>query len=261
MPPRAGSLVISRIGQVIASTVSRQGGAVRIALADVASRTARLNCALMSIRCGASQDRTAAVPRRRGRAARPGSSLSLAGLDVVVLGSCSFPVKLDWEPVDFPVHFPNFVHALLPHLRGLRLECVFVAESGLTLDLTTTRLTAHCPLCSRRSRGVHSRYQRTLADLPWGGRTVVLHVQVRRFCCRNRRCPRAIFAERLPQLVMPRARRTLAQHALLLDLACALGGQPGARLARRHGLLTSRATSLRLIARACRRWVPRACLG
>ncbi|MDQ6672013.1 MAG: ISL3 family transposase [Chloroflexota bacterium] len=138
----------------------------------------------------------------------------------------------------------------LPHLRGLRLECVFVAESGLTLGLTTTRRTAHCPLCSRRSRGVHSRYQRTLADVPWGGRSVVLHVQVRRFFCRNRRCPRAIFAERLPQLVTPRARRTLAQHALLLDLACALGGQPGARLARRHGLQTSGATLLRLIARA-----------
>src|SRR5579859_1290745 len=49
MPPCRGSPVISRIGQVIASTVSRQGGAVRIAPADVASRTARLNCALMSI--------------------------------------------------------------------------------------------------------------------------------------------------------------------------------------------------------------------
>jgi transposase len=159
-------------------------------------------------------------------------------------------VTLDWEPVEFPVHFPTLLHTLLPHLRGLRLERVFVADTGLTLDLTTTRRTAHCPLCARRSRRVHSRYRRILADLPWAGRSVVLNVQVRRFFCRNRQCPRAIFAERLPHLVTPRARRTVAQQALLLDLACALGGQAGARLATRHGLPTSRATLLRLIARA-----------
>jgi len=79
---------------------------------------------------------------------------------------------------------------------------------------------------------------------------VVLDIQVRRFFCGNRRCRRVIFAERLPQLVAPHGRRTLAQHTLLLDLACALGGQAGARLARRQGLHTSRATLLRLIARA-----------
>jgi transposase len=159
-------------------------------------------------------------------------------------------VKLNREPVDFPVHFPNFLRALLPHLRGLHLESVFLADTDLTLVLTTTRRTAQCPLCSRRSTSVHSRYQRTLADLPWGGRSVILRVEVRRFFCRNRRCARAIFAERLPELAAPRARRTNAQHALLLDIACALGGRPGARLALRHGVATSRATLLRLVYRA-----------
>jgi len=50
---------------------------------------------------------------------------------------------------------------------GSAFESVFVADTGVTLVLTTTRRTAHCPLCARRSRRVHSRYQRTLADLPW----------------------------------------------------------------------------------------------
>jgi len=144
----------------------------------------------------------------------------------------------------------TFVATLLPHLRGLRLEQAFIADVGLTLVLATTRRTACCPLCSRRSRGIHSRYQRTLADLPWGGHSVTLRVEVRRFFCRNRRCARVIFAERLPELTAPHARRTNAQHALLLDVACALGGQPGARLAVRHGVDTSRATLLRLVHRA-----------
>jgi len=148
------------------------------------------------------------------------------------------------------VHFPTLLHRLLPHVRGLRLERVLVIDASLTLMLTTMRRTAVCPLCARRSHRVHSHYQRTMADLPWAGRSVMLHVQVRRFFCGNRRCPRAIFAERLPRLVAPRGRRTLAQNRLLLDFACALGGQAGARLARRHGLPTSRATLLRLIAHA-----------
>jgi transposase len=143
-----------------------------------------------------------------------------------------------------------FVATVLPHLRGLRLDQAFMVDAGLNLVLATTRRTASCPLCSRRSHRVHSRYQRMLADLPWGGHSVTLRVEVRRFFCSNRRCARAIFAERLPDLAAPHARRTNAQHALLLDVACALGGQPGARLAVRHGVATSRATLLRLVHRA-----------
>jgi transposase len=148
------------------------------------------------------------------------------------------------------VSVTTLISTLLSHLRGLRLERVFIAETGLTLSLSTTRRTAPCPGCSRRSRRVHSRYVRTIADLPWAGRSITLRVQVRRFFCRNRRCPRAIFAERLPLLAEPRSRRTRALQALLLDIACALGGQAGARLAARQGVATSRATLLRLVHQA-----------
>jgi transposase len=148
------------------------------------------------------------------------------------------------------VSVTTLVFTLLSHLRGLRLEHVLVADTGLSLSLSTTRRTAQCPLCSRRSRRVHSRYLRTIADLPWAGRSIILRVQVRRFFCRNRHCPRAIFAERLPTLVAPRARRTCGLQALLLDIACALGGQAGARLAARQGMPTSRATLLRLVHQA-----------
>jgi transposase len=144
----------------------------------------------------------------------------------------------------------TLIFALLSHLRGLRLERVLIADTGLTLSLSTTRRTAHCPLCSRRSRRVHSRYFRSVSDLPLAGRSITLRVQVRRFFCRNRRCARAIFAERLPALVAPRARRTCALQVLLLDITCALGGQAGARLAVRQGMPTSRATLLRLVHRA-----------
>jgi hypothetical protein len=54
-----------------------------------------------------------------------------------------------------------------------------------------------------------------LADLPWAGHPVTLQVWVRRFRCGNRQCPRRIFAERLPELAAPHARRTVAQQAAI----------------------------------------------
>jgi transposase len=75
----------------------------------------------------------------------------------------------------------------------------------------------------------------------------VLHLHVRRFVCRVRWCPRRIFAERWPDLVVPYARRTmrLAQH--LLRTVLALGGQPGARHLAAEGTVVSRRTLLRLL--------------
>src|SRR5919199_4427368 len=145
-----------------------------------------------------------------------------------------------------PVHLTTLLFALLPQLRGFRLERLLIAADGVTLELTSTRRTACCPLCPRRSHRVHSRYERTLADLPWAERSVTLRLHVRRFFCPNRRCPRRIFAEQRPELAAPRGRRTQALQRRLLDLACALGGQAGARLASPHCGPTHRAPFLPL---------------
>ncbi|KAA0676151.1 transposase family protein, partial [Azospirillum brasilense] len=58
------------------------------------------------------------------------------------------------------------------------------------------------------SSRVHSRYERRLADLPWQGRPVILRLQARRFLCREAGCPKRTFAERLPGIAQPSARRS-----------------------------------------------------
>ena len=106
---------------------------------------------------------------------------------------------------------------------------------------------AACPLCGRRSRRVHSRYWRTLADRPWNGRPVVLRLLVRRFRCGNTDCPRRIFTERLPELVAPQARRTMRLGQDQQEVGFAVGARPGARLAGRLGMPLSARTLLRLL--------------
>jgi transposase len=93
---------------------------------------------------------------------------------------------------------------------------------------------------------VHSRYERTVADLPWHGVAVTLHVGVRRFFCDNLWCERVIFAERLEE-VAAYARKTDRLQGALALIGFALGGRAGARLAKELALLAGRDTLLRRV--------------
>jgi hypothetical protein len=67
---------------------------------------------------------------------------------------------------------------------------------------------ATCPVCGIQSISRHSSYRRTLQDLSAQGKPVSVRVRMTRWRCRNDRCERRIFAERLPELTAPFARRT-----------------------------------------------------
>src|SRR3954470_14250071 len=96
----------------------------------------------------------------------------------------------------------------------------------------------------RRSKRVHSRYERTLADLPWGEYAVTVRLKVRRLFCDAPCCERRLFAERLPGVAAPWARKTVRLADRLTAVGLALGGAAGARLGRTLGLTASRNTLL-----------------
>ncbi len=139
---------------------------------------------------------------------------------------------------------------LFPHLRGLRLVRHCATVGHRTLVVTPTRRTARCPCCRRVARQAHSRFERRIMDLPCGGRTVALVLQARRFSCRDAACPKRTFRERLPGVVAPRVRGSAGLRAALTRVGMALGGEPGARLARRLSMPTSGDTVLRLVCAA-----------
>ena len=101
----------------------------------------------------------------------------------------------------------------------------------VTVQARLATVEAPCPGCARPSARVRSTYRRTLADLPWGERTVRLCVTVRRFACANPGCPRRIFAEPLGPLAPRYARRSGRLARALTTVAFALGGEAGSRLA------------------------------
>ncbi|WP_438272274.1 transposase family protein [Streptomyces pseudovenezuelae] len=56
---------------------------------------------------------------------------------------------------------------------------------------------AVCPVCGVWSNRVHGSYLRFPADVPSGGRSVVLQLRVRRFVCGNSSCARCTFVEQI----------------------------------------------------------------
>lgn len=129
----------------------------------------------------------------------------------------------------------------------LQVDALVVDDDGLTIRAVSVSTAVRCPVCGAPAERVHSRCVRTLADLPWAGVAVRLPVRVRKFFCDTPTCPRRIFRERLAGIARVAARRTERQRAALLDVAVALGGEAGARLAAKHGMPISPDTLLRLI--------------
>jgi transposase len=137
------------------------------------------------------------------------------------------------------------VAALLPPSVSLRLEQVEQQGPLLTLTADSTQGKRACPVCGHPSVSVHSRYERTLADLPVQGLRLRFCLGVRRFYCRVRDCARQVFCERLEGFARPYARQTERLNACLQLIAYALGGNAGARLAERLSLPTSATLLLR----------------
>jgi len=146
---------------------------------------------------------------------------------------------------------PDVLVHLLPDGTTLHLEACHVdtAAAQIILRVCSTQASVPCPRCAIPAQRIHSRYERTLADLPWADYHVRLQLRVRKWFCHNRHCRRRIFTERLPGMAAPWSRRTLRLAQRLVALGLALGGKAGVRLSQHWGLAVSRNTLLRLLRR------------
>jgi len=115
---------------------------------------------------------------------------------------------------------------------GLQLLSAQIELDSIRVSASPMKQSASCPQCHTDSSRVHSYYDRTLADLSFGIRKVILHLDVRRFFCINPECKRATFSEPLPDVAVRYARRTNQLHQALRDIAFESGGEGGSKLAK-----------------------------
>ncbi|UBF30531.1 ISL3 family transposase (plasmid) [Kovacikia minuta CCNUW1] len=144
-----------------------------------------------------------------------------------------------------------FFQQLLPDSSKHQLEhCELdTEEQQLTLSVLSTQHLAKCPVCGPRSARTHSRYQRTLADLPCVHFKLTLTVQVSKFFCDTPGCIRRIFTERIPDIAAPWARETVRLVQRLEAIGLALGGAAGARLSHQVGTEVCGSTLLNVLAK------------
>jgi transposase len=135
----------------------------------------------------------------------------------------------------------------LPAFAGLHLDSLVTTDTTIIITATVAAAHAVCPTCGQSSRRIHSTYLRHPRDLPWGGRPVQLRLHVRRFFCDTPACPRTTFAEQVTGLTRPYAQRTLGLNAALQTLGLALGGEAGAVVGGKLGMLGSADTILRQV--------------
>jgi transposase len=144
----------------------------------------------------------------------------------------------------------------LADVLGFRLESLLLTPTTAVALLTSTATDAACPTCGTRSRRVHSRYRRTVADLPCHNRPLALRLVVRRFRCDQPDCSQGVFCERFPGLLAPYARSTTRLTDAHQNIGFALGGEAGARLADRLDMPTSPDTLLRRVKNAPEELIP-----
>jgi transposase len=140
----------------------------------------------------------------------------------------------------------------LPLPDGVTIVSLAAETSKVIVHVRCSFSFAHCPLCGQPSERIHSNYVRTVADLPCGGRRIILKLSVRKFVCGTGTCPRQIFTERLSELVQSYARMTNRLSEALQTLGFATCGELGERLAPKLGMQVSGPTLLRRMrTRAC----------
>ncbi len=135
----------------------------------------------------------------------------------------------------------------LPLPEGMVIGQVEISQTQLTVEVISTQPCVRCPGCGSSSDAVHCQYQRTVHDVPCGGRKVVLRLKVRKFVCRTATCPRKVFAERLPELVRPWARVSNRLLEELKAIGLAASAEVSERLAPRLGMIIKAPTLLRYL--------------
>lgn len=132
-------------------------------------------------------------------------------------------------------------------LAALVIESAEDTGEAIVVRAATRDGAVECPGCATPTTRLHAYHQRTPADMPLGGRRVLLRVRMRRMRCDVADCARRTFREQLPGVLQRYQRRTVRLNeqvrATVSELAC----RASARLLPALGMNIARDTALRAL--------------
>lgn len=146
--------------------------------------------------------------------------------------------------INFSLMITQFI---LPSNLQLKAETIYLSPGTLCINTSADQKSSVCPVCGKDSNRIHSRYLRTLLDLPVSGHMAKVKLKARKYFCDNSVCPRKVFTERFEYEIRPYCRRMIRANDLLARMALELGGNKGAAISGYVGIKVSPPTILRII--------------
>ena len=132
-------------------------------------------------------------------------------------------------------------------LQSIRLSAPIVSGKQIFIPGNSRKRNAKCPCCAHKSSSVHSSYIRTLRDLSVGEYSVIIHLTVRKFYCRNTGCKQKIFAEQPGREIKSYARMTQRTKRKLENILIETSANKGALLSSLINTPVSPSTALRIV--------------
>ena len=140
----------------------------------------------------------------------------------------------------------NYINSLLG-LPDIRFSTPIISEKQIYIPGNPRKKHAKCPCCKKKSSSVHSSYSRKLRDLSIGEYSVMIHLTVRKFYCKNKKCKRKIFAEQPGKEIKAYARMTQRTKQKLERILIETSANKGSLISGLIQIPVSPSTALRLV--------------
>jgi transposase len=134
-------------------------------------------------------------------------------------------------------------------LPGFEIDDIQIRDDVVRVKAHSISIESCCSYCDKTSDKRHSVYERKPQDLSLSGKHVRLHLTVQRYFCHNERCAHRTFAERIPEIVPFKGRRTASLTKVLRQVAFEVSAEVAARMLSYLGIKVSGDTVLRVVRR------------
>lgn len=121
-----------------------------------------------------------------------------------------------------------------------------IDENTIEIYVERTNKSACCPCCGKKSVNVHSRYTRTIKDLPIQEDKVILKISTKVFFCKNKKCNINTFSEKF-EFIENYSRMTIRLKDRIINDTKGMSAKASKEIINKGLVNTSDDTILRLL--------------
>ena len=130
--------------------------------------------------------------------------------------------------------------------KHLKYEGHEIKGNEIHIRATSRRKVLNCRYCGKKSRKIHSRYRRTIQDMPISGKKVYIEIVNRKMLCINIKCAKKTFSERY-DFVGSKEKKSKRLEKEIISIGLNSSSTEAARMLSRNTVKVSASTVRNLI--------------